>query len=201
MFIAPRSRSVQPTESAVAGPEKEIQPKPNRRAAWMVVGGVALMAVVTSGILLVGNRGHDSTAVTLAKRQAEIEKRGVGVMPFDQNLTMHKFAKTDTGGIETVTANDHNDTRQVTLIQGHLSHERDLFAKGDFSDPMAIHGYQMPGLQDLRRGASVGQVTIEYAALPNGARLTYSTRDPDLVDALHTWFDTQLMDHGSHAMG
>jgi hypothetical protein len=118
----------------------------------------------------------------------------------DQNATMHRFEKTPRGGVQTVTATDPTDTTQIELIQQHLAHERDLLAAGDFSDPMAIHGMDMPGISDRRRSAAAGRIRITYAERPNGARLTYSSNDADTVDALHVWFDAQLTDHGSHAM-
>jgi hypothetical protein len=37
--------------------------------------------------------------------------------------------------------------------------------------------------------------------LPAGAQVTYAATTPDLVSAVHAWFDAQLMDHGAHAMG
>jgi hypothetical protein len=108
---------------------------------------------------------------------------------------------TTNGGVETVTANDPHDQVQISLIQQHLMRERELFAAGNFTDPMAIHGMNMPGIQDLQKAATAGRVSITYAALSNGASLTYATNDADLIDTLHTWFDAQVMDHGSHAMG
>jgi hypothetical protein len=44
-------------------------------------------------------------------------------------------------------------------------------------------------------------VTVTYEALPAGAQLTHTAATPALVDTAHTWFDAQLMDHGSHATG
>ena len=40
-----------------------------------------------------------------------------------------------------------------------------------------------------------------YAALPNGAQISYETTDLRLIDALHRWFAAQLADHGHDAMG
>lgn len=162
---------------------------------------VVVLVAAIAGVLVVQARRNADAASALAARQAQVQQNGTQVMPFDQNLTTHQFAKTDTGGVETVTANDPNDAPQAKLVQDHLQHERDLFSAGDFSDPMAIHGHQMPGIADLQHGASSGQVTVTYEALPAGARLTYTAATPALVDTVHTWFDAQLMDHGSHAMG
>jgi len=161
---------------------------------------VALVAAIGATVLVQVRRNDDASSA-LAARRAQVDQNGAQVMPFDQNLTTHQFAKTNTGGVETVTANDPNDTQQARLIQDHLQHERDLFSTGDFSDPMAIHGHQMPGITELQHGASTGQVTVTYEALPAGAQLTYAAATPTLVATVHTWFDAQLMDHGAHASG
>jgi hypothetical protein len=72
------------------------------------------------------------------------------------------------------------------------------FRAGDFGDPATIHGMGMPGLTELAAGAM--KITFSYAALPNGAQITYETKDPRLIDALHRWFAAQLADHGHDAM-
>lgn len=169
------------------------------RRRWLV-GGIAVLLLGVVGVS-VWIRSGNSSADNVATRQAEVEARGAAVMPFDQNLTMHQFTKTDSGGVETVTANDPGDTAQIKLIQDHLMHEQVLFSKGNFTDPMAIHGMQMPGILDLQRGAQAGRLRVEYVALADGARLDYITSDASLISAMHTWFDAQLMDHGTHATG
>ena len=186
--------------------EPAAEPEPTATARkWWPFALVAALAVVlvaaVTGVLVV--RGHSSNDAQsqLAARQAQVEQNGAQVMPFDQNLTTHQFAKTETGGVETVTANDPHDAAQATLVQGHLQHEQGLFAVGDFSDPMAIHGMAMPGIDDLKQGATQGDLTVTYEMLPAGAQLTYTANTPQLLSALHTWFDAQLMDHGSHATG
>ncbi|MEP7189364.1 MAG: hypothetical protein ABI901_09265, partial [Roseiflexaceae bacterium] len=66
-------------------------------------------------------------------------------------------------------------------------------------DPASIHGTGMAGLTELAAGAE--RITFSYAALPNGAQISYATTDPRLIDALHRWFAAQLADHGHDAMG
>ena len=166
-----------------------------------LVAAVAVVVIALAVVVVVRVRSSDDTASRLAARQAQVEANGQQVMPFDQNLTTHRFTKTDGGGVEIVTANDPADTAQAALVQGHLEHEQELFSTGDFSDPMAIHGMAMPGIDDLRHGATDGSLTVTYEALPAGAQLTYTASTPQLVSAVHAWFDAQLMDHGSHAMG
>ena len=130
-------------------------------------------------------------------RQAEVATRGAEVMPFDLDRTMHVFAPLADGGRQTVTANDPTDANEIALIRGHLQAEAEKFRRGDFGDPAAIHGDAMPGLAELRAGAS--RIDVRYEDLPNGAALRYTTQDADLVRALHAWFDAQVSDHGQHA--
>ena len=118
-------------------------------------------------------------------------------MPFDLERTTHRFTKTDTGGVQTVVADDPQDTAQITLIREHLTAEVDRFRRGDFTDPARIHGNEMPGLQALR--AHGGRIVIDYETTPDGARATYTTDDAEVRNALHTWFDAQVSDHGQHA--
>lgn len=183
----------------IENPTDPVEPRRSRR--WIIGAGVTLLAcliAVAIGAAMQSRRGGGSAA-EIAARHAQVEQRGESVMPFDQNKTVHQFRETPNGGVETITANDPKDSTQIRLVRQHLAHERDLFAVGNFTDPMAIHGMAMPGIQDLKKGAAAGRVTIAYQSLPNGARLTYATTDPDLVYALHVWFEAQLMDHGSHA--
>lgn len=134
-----------------------------------------------------------------AQRQADVARRGVDVMPFSLPATTHIFTKTAAGGVQQVVARTASDTAQVTLVRQHLREIREQFLKGDFSGPAHVHGQTMPGLAELQ-AAERGQIAIAYQDIPGGAELTYSTREPGLVAALHAWFDAQLSDHGHDAM-
>lgn len=90
------------------------------------------------------------------------------------------------------------DPEQIALVRSHLSKEAAAFSRGDFTDPVAIHGAAMPGLAELRSGAQ--RIHITYAAVPGGATIQYRTSDPKLIAALHQWFAAQVDEHGMHAM-
>src|SRR6266545_3978448 len=141
----------------------------------MLIGILLTLGVLTSTGMLAG-----------ANRQAMVHEQGGTVMPFDLDRTTHVFKTTDTGGIETVIAKDAADSEQIALIQQHLQHEAMQFRAGDFGDPATIHGATMPGLSELAAGAA--NMTFSYAALSDGAQISYATNDPRLVDALHRWF-------------
>jgi hypothetical protein len=160
----------------------------------------ALVLVAAAAALLSGCADNPVTATPTPaspSRQAEVAERGASVMPFDLDRTTHQFTKTDTGGVQTVVSDDPQDAAQVTLIRQHLTEEVDRFEHGDFTDPAAIHGDEMPGLEALR--AHGGRIAIDYETTPDGGRVTYTTEDAELRDALHHWFDAQVSDHGQHA--
>jgi len=118
-------------------------------------------------------------------------------MPFDISKTVHIFTMTESGGIERVIVRDPRDAAQVTLVRQHLRKEAERFGKGDYSDPAALHGAQMPGLRDLQAGAK--RISVSYAALPEGAQITFKTADRHLLTAIHRWFGAQLSEHGADA--
>lgn len=163
----------------------------------------SLLLVASSSVLLavLGTLGVLFWAGWLtpspANQQAMVHDMGPQVMPFDLSQTTHIFEMTESGGVQQVIAKDPDDKGQITLIQQHLQHEAMRFSAGDFSDPTSLHGGDIPGVKELARGAA--QLKIEYIALPNGAQITFTTQDLQLITAIHRWFGAQLSDHGSDA--
>jgi hypothetical protein len=169
-------------------PKQPVGRDPLSRLAVVTTVGLSVVLVVACG---------DTDDDQLADRQAAVAERGSDVMPFDLDATTHRFDPSATGLVETVVADDPSDTDQVELIREHLAHEADRFGRGDYGDPAAIHGHDMPGLAELEAGAA--SVTITFDELTDGARIAFTTDDPELVDALHRWGEAQTTDHGTHA--
>ena len=162
-----------------------------KKRLWIRFGiGLLMVGVIAGG----QNRGKAEEHVS---RQTMIHERGSLVMPFDLSKTVHVFKVTKDGGIQQVWAKDPGDIAQIHLIQHHLAEEAGRFARGDFGDPGTLHGEDMPGLQVLKRSA--GALTVSYRDLPDGAEITYKTRDPEVLEAVHQWFGAQLHDHGADA--
>jgi len=159
------------------------------RACAVALVLVALMASTSAGCGGGDGGGRD--------RQAEVAERGAQVMPFDLEATTHRFAPRVDGLVQTVVADDPDAADQVDLVRGHLTAEVERFAGGDFGDPASIHGDDMPGLAELSDGA--GRIDVAYAEVASGATITFTTSDPDLVEALHAWGEAQVLDHGEHA--
>ena len=133
----------------------------------------------------------------LAERQEAVAEAGAEVMPFPLDETTHIFTDTQSGGRQDVVAGDPTDEDTVEAIREHLAEEAAKFQVGDFSDPEAIHGSAMPGLAALKAGFD--QIDVQLLETTTGAAITYSTQDPEMVSAIHLWFEAQTSDHGSHA--
>ncbi len=129
--------------------------------------------------------------------QAAVEQRGAAVMPFDQARTMHMFQAAPTGGTMMIMSTD-GDATQIGLVRSHLAREAAAFAHGDYADPIAIHGPDMPGLAALQAKAPL--IRITYREMPQGAEIVFATDDAAALTALHSWFAAQAKDHGMHAM-
>jgi len=119
-------------------------------------------------------------------------------MPFDLASTVHSFVKNAAGGEETVVARDDGDATQIALIRGHLQDIAAEFKAGNFEDPKAIHGEDMAGIRVLEQRAD--EISITYSEVPAGAAIRYAATNPEIVSALHRWFDAQVADHGADAV-
>jgi hypothetical protein len=152
------------------------------------------LAAVFAGLALTATSSAARAADPL--RQTQVEHNSEKVMPFSMAASKHVFVPTPTGGVQTVLVHGGN-SKQIDLVRSHLRKEAAAFARGDFADPASIHGGDMPGLQAMHAGAA--RISVRYADVPNGARITYATVEPALVAAIHAWFKAQVSDHGPHA--
>jgi len=57
----------------------------------------------------------------------------------------------------------------------------------------------MPGLAALK-AATPGELRINYHDVAAGGEVEYASDRPKVVDAVHQWFDAQLVDHGPDAV-
>ena len=149
--------------------------------------------VLAAGAALLGCAAHASAQ----SPQAHVHDSAHKVMPFDIAKTVHVFRMTEQGGVQRVLIRDTSAKEQVPFIQQHLKHEAGRFQQGDYSDPGTLHGSGMPGLSELQAGAA--HIKVTYAALPDGAELSFSTEDRHLLTAIHRWFGAQLSEHGADA--
>ena len=156
-----------------------------RRLVWLF----AVLSMFVGGIAAIAQE-HGTV-------QEHVHHMSHTVMPFDMAKTLHIFKMTEQGGVQKVIVRNEEDADQVAPIRMHLRHEAILFQRGDFSDPMRLHGADMPGLKELTEGAA--QVKVTYADLPNGGQISFETSDLHLLTAIHRWFGAQLSEHGADA--
>ncbi|MFD7409356.1 aspartate carbamoyltransferase [Streptomyces sp. NPDC059866] len=166
-----------------------------RRLLTAGITAASVGAVLGAALLIGGPQQEGDDGRT--GRQEAVAERGRTVMPFDLEETTHHFTPSETGGVQDVVADQADDAKQVDLIRTHLQKEAKAFGRGDFGDPVQIHGDSMPGLAELEGGYE--RIEVRYRERPDGATLTYTTEEHALVDALHDWFEAQLSDHGDHA--
>jgi hypothetical protein len=157
--------------------------------AFLIAGALVAVALAQTG-------GGDA-ATTMTHDTSHTEPLGSDVMPFDVERSTHLFSRLEDGGVQLVVTDDPSDREQVSLIRSHLRKERRLFSRGDFGDPTIIHGHQMPGLAELKRGYR--RITVAYRSRTGGAALRYRTRSGGMVSALHKWFAAQVHDHAPYA--
>jgi glutathione S-transferase len=151
-------------------------------------------------LIVVGLLLFSTTALALEKTVPtpadEVRQRAQQVLPYALDQVLQTFTKTVHGGVQHVVAKSADNTRQIKLIQAHLLEIANEFRKGDFSVTERMHGADMPGLAQLKT-AETDDIKFEYKALENGAQIHYSTEYPQFVQALHEWFDAQMVEHGS----
>ena len=153
---------------------------------------VLCIVLTIGGLVCVGSK-----AAHAQSRQEHIHNMGHSVMPFDVSKTMHIFKMTEFGGVQQVVSKDPGDLDQIALIRQHLQHEAEMFQAGNYSDPTKLHGADMPGLKELKDGAS--RIKVTYAKLPSGAEIIFETTELHLLTAVHRWFGAQLSEHGADA--
>lgn len=118
-------------------------------------------------------------------------------MPFDLELAHFTLDANDQGGIMTISTDSEFRADEIQRVREYLREVQQEFRAGNFEDPETIQGADTPGLAKLAAGAE--DLQIAYVDLPDGGRLILRSDRPDLVDAVHRWFDAMLVDFGDRA--
>jgi hypothetical protein len=120
-------------------------------------------------------------------------ERGDEVMGFSHEKTTHHFRLYADGGAIEADAQDAQDTASREEIREHFAHIATLFAAGDFSAPMLIHGPNPPGTEEMKRLRSDIQYHLENTE--RGARLRITTKSAEAAQAVHKFLRFQIEDH------
>jgi hypothetical protein len=166
-------------------------------AAALIIGGYAVAQTAPPNGPGMPDSMQHAPPVVGETQQEHVHVMGQTVMPFDLAKTTHIFRMTDSGGIQSVVVKDAQDKAQIGLIRQHLRHEAEAFQRGDYADPVTLHGKTMPGVSELESHHAA--IAVSYSDVPLGAALTFKARDRHLVTAIHRWFGAQLSEHGADA--
>jgi len=158
-----------------------------------IIIGVLLVSLLGVGAFFINEQKNQD----VSERQQMIHEQGMNVMPFDLDKTEHIFKKTETGGTQSVIVRNASDIEDLSLVRMHIQMEAQKFSQGNFSDPVGLHGESMPGLAVLDLNFSKMKVT--YSEIENGAKIDFETTDSETINAIHSWFDAQVSDHGKDA--
>lgn len=117
-------------------------------------------------------------------------------LPYAVDQAIEGFASTSDGGIMQILAKAADDTKQIQHIQQYLQKTAKEYNQGDFSSTEKFHGTNMPGLAQMK-AAKDHAIRYEFKTLNNGGQILFSTRNPQLLNALHDWIAAQIKEHGS----
>jgi hypothetical protein len=125
--------------------------------------------------------------------QHDMAKRGDMVMGFSHEKTTHHFELNYDGGAIDVRANDVKDTESRDQIRSHFKHIAQMFADGNFSAPMLVHGTNVPGTATMSKLKD--QLHWTLTDTTRGARLSVVADDKPALAAVHEFLRFQIQDH------
>ena len=124
---------------------------------------------------------------------AGVEKRGDHAMGFSHETTAHHFLLfTDGGVIKVETKVDHDDATR-DQIRMHLAHIAEMFSANDFDIPMFIHDRVPPGVPVMK--SKHDALIYKFEPTNHGGQVRITTKDPDVLRAVHDFLKFQIEDH------
>jgi len=120
----------------------------------------------------------------------DVDAKGDKVMGFPHDKTTHHFLLYKTGGAIEVVAKDNENRDKIRMHLRHISH---MFAAGDFSAPMLIHGNEVPGKNVMTERKA--QIAYQFEELPMGGRVKIVTSDKKALAAVHEFLRFQISEH------
>ncbi len=142
-----------------------------------------MTAVLISAIVLLAQDDHHKM----------MDQRGDHVMGFSHDKTTHHFELSYDGGAIDVRANDGRDTESRDEIRRHFRHITQMFAAGNFSAPMLVHGTDVPGTATMTQLKD--QLHWNLQETSRGARITITADNKEVLDAVHDFLRFQIEDH------
>jgi hypothetical protein len=126
-------------------------------------------------------------------KDAALKRRGAAAMGFDQDMAVHHFMLTKSGGVIQVEAASASDEATRAAVREHLRAIASAFADGDFGAPRATHDDTPPGVATLERLRAA--IAYRFVETPQGGRVEAASSDRDAVAAIHEFLRYQIAEH------
>jgi hypothetical protein len=152
---------------------------------------LVLVSLVPAPGYAQGKAGSESPM--MSTHHKGVAERGDHVMGFSHEKTTHHFRMFADGGAIEVQASDPKDVTSREQIRKHLAHIVTMFAAGDFSGPMMVHGRVPPGVPAMKR--LKGEITYKFSELEQGGVVRITTRNSEAIKAVHEFLTFQIEDH------
>jgi hypothetical protein len=104
----------------------------------------------------------------------------------------HQFVATPDGGDIILERQIHEDLG-INQIRAHLLLISRSFKRGDFSLPGFVHDKPVPGTSVMTARADKIDYTVED--LPHGGVVHIQTKDPEALNAIHSFIAFQIAEH------
>ena len=130
----------------------------------------------------------------LSQQSHDMQQHGDHVMGFSHEKATHHFELNQDGGVIEVRANDITDTATRDQIRSHFNHIVQMFAAGNFTAPMLVHGRtDVPGTAVMAERKD--QLHWELHQTPRGAKIVVTADNKPALDAVHDFLRFQISDH------
>jgi hypothetical protein len=127
------------------------------------------------------------------RKDAELKRRGVEAMGFDQDKATHHFRLMPDGGAISISANSRDDVMTRDQIRVHLKGIADEFGRGTFAKPTATHAEVPPGVDTMQRLND--KIRYVYEETPAGGTVWIASTDTAAIDAVHAFLRYQITEH------
>jgi hypothetical protein len=127
------------------------------------------------------------------EKEGALKARGAAAMGFDQDMAVHHFRLTRSGGVIQVEAASAGDETTRAAVGEHLRAIASAFAAGDFAAPRATHDETPPGVATLERLRKT--IAYRFVETPQGGRVEIASSDRDAVAAIHEFLRYQIIEH------
>jgi hypothetical protein len=159
---------------------------------------VVVIGALCSAATAYGGPGNSKPSAQSAQTS---EKSADPGSTYDASAVTVTYVQTESGGVQRVTANESGDAKQIGLIRSSLQRLADNFTEQDFPTAAPNGRTDTSALATLL-SAPPGAVRTRFVEIRGGAEVRYSSDNPQLVSAVHRWFEAvQSASAGAHASG